>query len=209
MSDDITSMTETERKYDVPEDAEPPEVAGFTLRRPERPDLLDAVYFDTEDGALAARRIVLRRRTGGHDEGWHVKTPAEEGRTEYHAPLSETVPPALLELVQEHLGGGELTPIAEIRTERWPIIVLDEDGREVAELADDRVAGTDIRSGTVRTWREWEVELIDGAPTDPAERRALLDRLEAVVLAEGAVPAAAVSKFARATGRLTLGAEGQ
>jgi inorganic triphosphatase YgiF len=205
MSDEITSMTETERKYDVNEDAPAPELSGFPVRRTEEPDRLHATYYDTEDGALAAERMVLRRRTGGHDSGWHLKTPAEEGRTEYHAGLSDDVPPALLEMVGDALAGRPLVPTADIRTERTLTFVLDDEGHEIAEVADDRVQATDLRADVVRTWREWEVELLDGAPSDPDERTLLLDRLEATVLEEGAEPAAATSKFARATGRATLG----
>jgi inorganic triphosphatase YgiF len=205
MSDEITSMTETERKYDVHEDAREPELSGFPLQRTEEPDRLHATYYDTEDGALAAQRMVLRRRTGGHDEGWHLKTPAEEGRTEYHAGLSDEVPPALLEMVSEALGGRPLVPTAEIRTERILTFVLDDEGRQIAEVADDRVEATDLRADVTRTWREWEVELLDAGPSDPVQRTLLLDRLEATLLEEGAQPAAATSKFARATGRPSLG----
>ncbi|WP_210480624.1 CYTH domain-containing protein [Naasia sp. SYSU D00948] len=207
--DEVTSMTETERKYDVREDAPAPELSGFSVRRPERPDLLQATYYDTEDGALAANRLTLRRRSGGHDEGWHLKRPAGDGRTEHHAPLADEVPPALLELIREEVGDRRLIPAAELRTERSPIIVLDEEGRELAEVADDRVSATDLRSGVERTWREWEVELLEGAPSAVAERQLLLDRLEATLLEEGAEPAAAMSKFARATGRTALGPEGE
>ncbi len=205
----VTSMTETERKYDVREDAPPPELSGFPVRRAEQPDVLEAVYYDTEDGALAANRLVLRRRTGGHDEGWHLKRPAADGRTEYHAPLSDELPPALLDMIRDEVGDKPLVPTAKLRTERTPIIVLDDAGSEIAEVADDRVSATDLRDGTERSWREWEVELLEGGPSAVQQRQLLLDRLEATVLEEGAEPAEAMSKFARATGRRALGQEGE
>ncbi|MGK2855182.1 MAG: CYTH domain-containing protein, partial [Microbacteriaceae bacterium] len=47
---------------------------------------LEAVYFDTPGYDLAARRVTLRRRTGGADAGWHVKLPAgQDARTEVRA----------------------------------------------------------------------------------------------------------------------------
>ncbi|BDZ45957.1 CYTH domain-containing protein [Naasia aerilata] len=202
---DITSSTETERKYDVPEDAPAPELDGFLVLLPEHPDLLEAVYYDTEDGALAAERMVLRRRTGGHDAGWHLKTPGEGGRTEHHAELADAPPAGLLDIVKDILGDRPLIPTAEIRTERTPILLLDDEGRAVAEIADDRVAGTDVREGVVRTWREWEAELLEEAPQAPAKRVALLDRIEAQLVAQGATPSPSMSKFARATGRAGLG----
>ena len=36
---------------------------------------LVAVYYDTDALDLAANRITLRRRTGGKDDGWHLKLP--------------------------------------------------------------------------------------------------------------------------------------
>ena len=36
---------------------------------------LEATYLDTPDLRLAAHRHTLRRRTGGHDAGWHLKRP--------------------------------------------------------------------------------------------------------------------------------------
>ncbi|MFD5066261.1 CYTH domain-containing protein, partial [Streptomyces sp. NPDC058394] len=40
---------------------------------------LDAVYYDTPDQRLAADGLTLRRRTGGADEGWHLKLPVSPG----------------------------------------------------------------------------------------------------------------------------------
>ena len=46
---------------------------------------LDAQYWDAADLALLRARTTLRRRTGGDDEGWHLKRPDagdERRRTE-------------------------------------------------------------------------------------------------------------------------------
>jgi hypothetical protein len=40
---------------------------------------LSATYYDTPGTLLAASKITLRRRTGGTDEGWHLKLPAGAG----------------------------------------------------------------------------------------------------------------------------------
>ncbi|MGH3480415.1 MAG: CYTH domain-containing protein, partial [Nocardioidaceae bacterium] len=75
----VGTHLEVERKYDAAPEARLPDltrlpgVAG--VAEPEQYDL-DAVYFDTADLALARGRITLRRRTGGHDAGWHLKLPA-------------------------------------------------------------------------------------------------------------------------------------
>src|SRR5918911_176170 len=102
--------TETERKYDVP--------AGFAL-----PDLpgaaeaetfeLDATYFDTDDLRLARNRRTLRRRSGGGDAGWHLKTPgAGSSRTEHRLPLDgEAVPEELQTEVRAIVRGRSLRPV--------------------------------------------------------------------------------------------------
>lgn len=68
--------------------------AGITEVRAEGTVRLDAVYYDTPDRRLAAAGLTLRRRTGGHDAGWHLKLPVAPGvRDEIRAP-SPTPRPA-------------------------------------------------------------------------------------------------------------------
>ena len=72
--------TETERKYDVPDTFELPSLLGTagisSVDGTETHDL-DATYFDTDDLTLMQNRRTLRRRTGGNDAGWHLKTPGD------------------------------------------------------------------------------------------------------------------------------------
>jgi inorganic triphosphatase YgiF len=73
------TVLETERKYDLHEDAQLPCWSGLSgVREPVGPEeqLLEAVYFDTADLRLAAAGVTLRRRHGGSDAGWHLKLPA-------------------------------------------------------------------------------------------------------------------------------------
>ena len=77
-----SEMLEVERKYDVGEDDELPvleSLPGVDRVGPPEDEALDAVYFDTAGLALASRGITLRRRTGGHDDGWHLKLPVAVG----------------------------------------------------------------------------------------------------------------------------------
>ena len=87
-----TEHREIERKYDVEAGAALPSLVTMpgVDRVEQRPPVeLDAIYLDTDDLALARARITLRRRTGGGDEGWHLKLPARKDvRRELHAPLA-------------------------------------------------------------------------------------------------------------------------
>jgi hypothetical protein len=177
----VSEHLEIEQKFDVDTD----------FRRPGRPALeqrlrgergerisaadpvlhrLSATYFDTADGRLASRKITLRRRTGGPDEGWHLKLPAgmpardaadgtgdaagarasgASARREVHAPLGSAerdVPADLAARVAEVTGGLPLTPIASLDTERTVVTLHGADGRVVAEIADDLVTARRLRN---------------------------------------------------------------
>jgi inorganic triphosphatase YgiF len=200
----MTEFLEIEQKFDVDAGFDRPSFDGLPGVSAAEPVLhhLSATYFDTADGRLAASKITLRRRTGGTDEGWHLKLPADAGaRREVHAPLGTSerqVPEALAARVAEVTGGAPLAPIATLNTERTVVTLRSEDGRVVAEIADDDVTarrlppgGTEGRSpGRELRWREIEVEV----PTaDPALQRAAAE----VLFAAGARPAGHGSKLAR------------
>ena len=95
---------------------------------------------------------------------------------------------------------GELSPLATIRTTRTTTVLLDDVGVPVVEIADDRVLATDERALVDRAWREWEVELLPGAPAGADDPGGLLDVIERELLAAGAVPSASPAKIARALG---------
>src|SRR5690606_24784127 len=82
---------EIERKYDVDIATPLPvwaAIPGVTEVTSGELRVLDARYFDTADAALSRAGVALRRRTGGPDEGWHVKGPREgDGRLERGWPL--------------------------------------------------------------------------------------------------------------------------
>lgn len=188
-----TERLEVERKYDVDEAAGVPELHGLPgVARVEQPveHDLEAVYFDSADLVLAANGVTLRRRTGGDDEGWHLKLPAATGRLEVQRPLGRAVkrvPVQLTRLVRVQVRDRELEPVVTLRTRRTVHRLLDEDGAVLAELCDDRVT-TDEQS-----WREWEFELVTGGPE-------LLDAGDRVLVEAGAEPAKGPSKLARVLG---------
>ncbi|MFT4229891.1 MAG: CYTH domain-containing protein [Microbacterium sp.] len=167
--------------------------------------LLDARYLDTAELNLARAGFALRRRTGGPDAGWHVKGPLVDGaRVELRWPLGEPgpVPADIVRMLAELTGASPdalagLAPVARIRNERTAYLLLDAAGATIAEFADDRVAATDERAGVQRAWREWELELGDRPPRDPA---AFFAAATAAMRSVGAAPATSVSKLARALG---------
>ncbi|MGZ8180301.1 CYTH and CHAD domain-containing protein [Williamsia sp. SKLECPSW1] len=165
---------------------------------------LDATYYDTENLDLTDHRITLRRREGGHDEGWHLKRPGDAGgRRELQVPLGPadedgdhdtTVPADLLEPVRVHVRGRRLDPVAAIGTRRSIHEARDADDRVLALLCADVVTARSLLpGGSCRTWAEWEFELVDG-DTD------LLGTAEDLLRAAGARTASAASKLARAIG---------
>ena len=198
MTEPVHSV-EIERKYDVGADAALPDWTALpsvaTVGPPEH-RALDACYRDTADAALARAGVAVRRRSGGPDAGWHIKTSAPDGRHEWHWPLGddEDVPAEIAALLTRW-APGPYTPIARIRNSRVAYALRDASGALVAEVADDHVAARNERTGGEQSWREWEVELGPGAPADVHGFFAAAD---ALVVAAGGRPAASDSKLARA-----------
>lgn len=204
MTTEPSRTFEVERKYDVdaqtplPDWSGMPEVTAVTAGEHRA---LDAHYFDSADMALAHAGVALRRRTGGPDEGWHIKGPREgDGRLELGWPLGEgeEVPEAVAAAIARWTT-APLHPIARIENARTAYRLTGPSG-VVAEFVDDRVQATDVRSGTRREWREWELELGPAAPADPAGREGFFQAAEQAITAAGGRDAASGSKLARALG---------
>ncbi|WP_031519310.1 CYTH and CHAD domain-containing protein [Streptomyces sp. NRRL F-5123] len=186
--------------------------------REEPPEELDAIYYDTPDLRLLTRGITLRRRSGGHDAGWHLKLPTGgPARLEVHAPLKagkgRAVPGELLNRTTAYVRGRPLVPVAHLRTHRRRHLLLDKRERCLAEVAQDAVAAQTLapvpergqgeppsggragggKGGTTRItqWSEIEVELVDG---DAGLLDAAAQRLDAA----GWHPAATPRKLDRA-----------
>ncbi|MEZ3160912.1 CYTH domain-containing protein [Microbacterium sp. BWT-B31] len=205
-ADEPTRSVEIELKFDVDDDTPLPDwsaLPGVARVGDPEPRELDAVYLDTDDAALARAGYALRRRTGGPDEGWHIKGPrgADGGRVELHWPLGEAdrVPDAArAELAS--VTQAPFLPLARIRNSRTVWYLLSQAGGVVAEFADDHVTTRDERRGVEQSWREWEIELAPSAPADAAGRAAFFAAVEKAALAAGGRAAASDSKLARALG---------
>ncbi|MDX3590385.1 CYTH and CHAD domain-containing protein [Streptomyces sp. ID03-2B] len=195
---------EIERKYEATDDTRLPDltrVAGVGRVVSRGVTELDAVYYDTADLRLAADSLTLRRRTGGADEGWHLKFPVAVGiRDELHEPLADTLPCPLAALLRSRVRHAELAPVVRLRSARDVHHLTAADGTLLAEVSVDRVRAERLAgegSGTTAAWTEIEVELADDG--DPA----VLDAVEKRLRKAGIRPAGTSSKLARALAETT------
>ena len=197
---DTSGKLETEQKYDAENSTPLPDllaIEGVDHVAQPVTDHLEAMYFDTPSLALAARRLTLRRRAGGTDEGWHLKLPAgTDQREEIHAPLGqpETVPEELSDHLQVFTRGEEPVPVARLSTRRITYRLYGPGGEHLADFADDLVHAEALQSpGPALDWREWELELVHGT-------REFLDAAAETLTSTGAGHSAYPSKLARTFG---------
>ena len=198
----MNRFREVERKFDADPAAPFPDLTDAAAAVGEAAEShLDATYFDTADAQLARHQVTLRRRTGGDDAGWHLKLPAgQDARIEVRLPLgraTRTPPAALLREVRALVRDHPLVPVAMLHTTRIERRLLDADGHTLATIADDTVHAERPADGAVElsTWREVEVELVDGDPS-------FLDAVSSRLRNAGLTPSASSSKLARVLGDL-------
>jgi inorganic triphosphatase YgiF len=195
-----TEHVETERKYEVGLGFVMPDLNGIadgvTVTAPEV-ELLAANYYDTASLRLARAKITLRRRTGGHDAGWHLKLPVSAGtRRELQVPLGDgntAVPAQLTSLVSEWIRGEPLEVVAVLETHRTVRRLIGAGGEDLAEVADDEVTGRIPGRKEPAAWRELEVELVTGGPE-------ILHAAGSRLTAAGAWPSSSASKLSRLLG---------
>ena len=201
-----SEQLEIERSYDVASTVPLPDFRAHPLVQDASPQVtfeLVAEYFDTEDLQLGRRGSALRHRSGGHDAGWHLKTRVDFGHEEVHWMLpfdpAHAPPTEIANALSWAQLTRELIVVASLSVQRTTTRLTLVDSREPAiEFADDRVESIDRRTGQSRTWREWEIELLQ--PLDPKRAESLLDSLEQMLFEAGAVPSTAASKLHRALG---------
>src|SRR3984893_7488140 len=202
---------EVERKFDVVESTVSPSFEGIAAvahvdKSPV--ESLDATYFDTQTQDLARNKITLRRRTGGHDAGWHLKLPAgPDARTEIRTPLGsaddDTVPSGLLDVVLAIVRDRPIKPVARITTQRESQVLYSIEDAALAEFSNDpanawSAASDSPDSGPAQQeWREWELELSETNGTPDTE---LLARLSNRLVDAVPEPAGHASKLARVLG---------
>jgi inorganic triphosphatase YgiF len=195
----MTTHLEIESKFDAEPGQALPDlvgVVGVVATTASAEMVLTASYFDTESLALGSAGATLRRRTGGTDDGWHLKLSVADGeRLEVHRALgrSGTPPAALTSLVRAMTRGDALVPVATLVTRRVVHQLLDADGHVLVEIADDHVTGERAGTDETMTWREIEAELVDGD-------RALLGAVTSSLIGAGLTVARGSSKVGRVLG---------
>ena len=203
----ISEQLEREQKYDAATnyvlpaldgldatstDADGGRVSGKTVR-------VDSVYFDTTDLDLLARGITLRCRTGDADNGWQLKVPTDDARTEIRlGPTGShtTVPKELAALVAGTRRGKALRHIVTIRTDRTVHRVTNAAGEVMVEVADDQVdaVAPGRSAATLSSWREIEAEL------GPAGTQDMLTAIGERLTMAGATASTSRNKVAKALG---------
>ncbi len=160
---------------------------------------LNSLYFDTEQHDLLSRGVTLRRRTGTVDDGWQLKVPTGDARTEIGLGPTDSdraVPKELAELTFGLRRGKPLRRIVTVRTSRVAHRILDADGAVIIEIADDQVhsVAPGRHAAAVNTWREIEAELGPAGNTDD------LDAVASKLIKSGLTASASPNKVAAALG---------
>ena len=212
-------MLEREHKYDASTKLVLPDlsgVAGVAEIGDAIEQTLEATYFDTPDHRLTAAGATLRRRTGGDDDGWHLKLPSAVEPDARHAcriglgRAVRTVPKRFRSTVAGLSGAQDLVPMAIVTTRRTVRRLLDGEEVVLAEVADDHVEAllvtpdeADSTTDTRRSasWREVEVDLVDGEP-------AVLEGVGKRLAEAGAERTARGSKLAEIMGEPSTGPVG-
>jgi CHAD domain-containing protein len=204
-----SSFREVERKLRVQDGFHMPDLvaAGVAARVDTgEPFIMTAVYHDTTDLTLFRWGITLRRREGGHDEGWHMKLPVAgmdgSARDEIRLPLDAgpvgSVPGGLVEIIAPLLRELPLAPVVTLSTHRTPSLLVGDDGVARAELTEDVVSV--VRDGAVTdTFHELEIEALDAE--DPRAHAAIEAAVTCLIEAGG--QPSSVSKAANALGPRT------
>lgn len=204
----VTTFLEVEVKFAVDEETSVPDLTtlpGVTRVDEAQVHNLSAIYYDTSDLRLTRAKVTLRRRTGGEDDGWHLKLPGEQGRIELASELTEPVdgqyrvPDDLLTLIRSIVRNRELVPIAQVDNTRTETLLRGEDS-PVAEFCDDRVtAWSLLPGGSSTSWREWELELAGELP-GTEEGQDLINSATTVLIGAGARKSKSPSKLVAALG---------
>lgn len=204
----VSHHLEIERKYEMPEAGAAMPQLSWSMKEltaaPAVTEHLDATYFDTETQSLGQHKIAVRRRTGGYDQGWHIKFDAAGGRHEVGFDLTEDAlgaPDVVANFVRAASLGEALVPRVSLVTDRKRTVLSLPGTGDVAEICEDSVQAVDYSTGIHRAWCEWEVELLPAAEEDEQLGQQIFSEVETVLTAAGAVASKSSAKITRALGQ--------
>ena len=169
--------------------------------------LLRATYLDTPELRLTRDGVTLRHQGGAGVAHWHCRISglADPAELTVAGPVTK-VPEPIADVLIPWLRGGELEPVAAVRTERVVTVLRDAAGTPLAELVDDSVAVLEGRRVAVK---HRELTLLPRAVGDadttpptatPVDLVALLHAVGARLIEAGAVEAALVPAVTRGLG---------
>lgn len=163
----IKGAFERERRYRLP-GGDIPGLAAIGPISPARIIRLNEVHLDTPKLDLFRAGVVLRRETGGDNDGWHLKAGLVEGaQIERRMPMGAgcRVPSALRDVVADLVLDRPLLPVLSLRIERTVHLLFDDLGGTRAEVSVDRVtARLLIVPHTRKRWVEVAAGLARGEP---------------------------------------------
>ncbi|MFN8125208.1 MAG: CHAD domain-containing protein [Candidatus Nanopelagicales bacterium] len=158
---------------------------------------VDDVHFDTEDLRLFRWGIVLTRRQGGTEPGWHCAFPAGDydgDDDELVFPDAKEIPAELRDLLYPLTRDQILVPVAHLRTEQTAHRLDDDSGEPTLTLLDETVS---ILDGKHVAARFREIELVPLSPE--AGRGSMSEAVDDALRTAGAV-AAVTTRAATALG---------
>src|SRR3954470_17851690 len=114
------AVKEVERKYRASRGLVLPDLTGrlpsVASIDPTVIERMTATYYDTADLRLAREGITLRHRSGGSDDGWHLKLPLAKTdsmvRDEIQLPGDDDIPDRLRRAVTAYVRFADLQPAA-------------------------------------------------------------------------------------------------
>lgn len=166
-------------------------VGGFVVQERETAEQ-DDLYFDSDDGLLAAAGSTLRvrrtmkgarmtfkgrRESGGSEDEAHIVSrledevplgPNQASLVGIDSPLPELDGLSPLARARAIVGDAELRPVARLQNDRTTVRLSNDDGATL-ELAVDDCLGTRLRDGRTIAFDEIELE------TKTADRAALIE----------------------------------
>ncbi|CAN5789780.1 CYTH and CHAD domain-containing protein [soil metagenome] len=153
---------------------------------------LHAEYFDTPGRDLAAHNVLLARRAGGTEDGWHLTLPAGEIHTPPDIDNHGDVPATLRDVVLAITRDRPLAPVARTTAHRTVDTLFDANDVALAEFTDEEVAVAIGGDDTGQRWREWKLVLTGAGAAHAHLHKRLSKRLRGA----GGVPLTARSQLA-------------